>query len=280
MKRKALIILSLVAITLIVIANTGSEIPHTDYIDSFSSDQTPNYRLIWEDDFNGNQLDERKWSKIDRRPPAWACHMSKDDRLYRVKKGFLRLYCMRNTWLPNDTAPVLTGGVTTSGKFTMGYGKLEVRARMTGAMGCWPAIWLVRKSLPGSDPYDYAELDLMERYNHDNKIYHTAHNHYVDTQKLQKRNEYIKGIDVNVERWNVYAVEVLPERVIFSINGNTTLVYNKINRPGIRGQWPYGRTKCHINMDMQWGNAWLKDRRPHELPCYMDIDWVRVYDIN
>ena len=280
MKRKALIILSLVAIAIIVIATTGSKTLHTDYIDSFTNEQTPNYRLIWEDDFNGNQIDESKWSKCNRMAPAWACHMSKDDRLFRVKKGFIRLYCMRNTWLPNDTAPVLTGGIDSKGKFEMGYGKLEVRARMKGAMGCWPAIWLVRTTTPQSDPYDYAELDLVERYNHDNKVNHSVHTHYIDTQKKQKREEHIRGVDVNVGRWNIYAVEILPERIVFSVNGTTTFVYNKVNIPGIRGHWPFGRTKCRIIMDMQWGNRWLKDRRPQELPAYLDIDWVKAYSMD
>jgi beta-glucanase (GH16 family) len=280
MKRKAIIFMALAVIAVFVIANTVSVDPNTNHLTSIPDNQSPNYTLIWEDDFNGNQIDGTKWSKCSRMPSAWARHMSSDDRLYRVKKGFIRLYCMRNTWLPNDTSPILTGGIDSKGKFEMGYGKLEVRARMTGAMGCWPAIWLARYSTRNSDPYDYAELDLVERYNHDNKVNHTVHTHYIDTQKMQKREEYIRGVDVNVGRWNVYAVEVLPDRIVFSVNDVTTFVYRKPNIPGIRGHWPFGRTKCRIIIDMQWGNRWLKIRRPQELPAYIDVDWVKAYSMD
>ncbi len=283
MKRKTIfislciiVVLGSVGITLMSSKPTSAE---SHPVHSNPAPEQQIYRLLWQDDFNGKKLDESRWSKINRMPPAWACHMSKDDRLYRVKKGYLRLYCMRNTWLPNDTAPVLTGGIDTMNKFEMGYGKVEVRARMTGAMGCWPAIWVSRTSRPGMSAEDYAEVDLLERYNHDNKIHHTVHTHYIDTQKKQKREECTKEINIDVSKWNVYAVEILPQRIVFSVNGQTTFVYNKINNPLLRGHWPFGRTKCRILIDMQWGNPWLRDRRPQELPCWMDIDWVRVYGI-
>ena len=141
MSRNTLIIsilsLSIIAITVFYLRANGQE------NEAVIVAPDVKYELIWEDNFSGNEIDWTKWSKCKRYPPHWCSHMTDDERLYELRNGRLRLYCLRNDGiLPNDTASVLTGGLTTRDKFTFGFGKVEVRARMTGAMGCWPAIWI------------------------------------------------------------------------------------------------------------------------------------------
>lgn len=231
------------------------------------------YRLVWKDDFKGSKLDDTKWSKIARKP--WACfaHMSDDPKLYEIKSGRLRLYCARNT-SSSDTARVITGGVTTEDKMPIKYGKVEVRARFKGATGCWPAIWLASCKQACDDP-KWAEIDIVERYNHNNQVVMTAHNCYGSTWKKQSESERNVKVDVNVSRWNVYAVEILPDCLIFSVNGKDVKVYKKMKN--VEGQFPYGIAK-YLRIDMQWGNDYLKDLREDELPAWMDIDWVKFYE--
>lgn len=237
----------------------------------------PRYRLIWSDEFDGKSLDTSKWIKIPRLPHLWRMNMSPDERLYQFKDGYIRLLAMKNTWMPNDTAKVVTGGISTKGKFEVGYGKVEARIRLSDAMGCWPAFWLASFSYGMDDPRR-AEIDLFERYNHDNFIHQAAHNHYIDSQKKQSKDVYSSTYKVNVNKWNVYGVEILPNKLVFSVNGKKTFVYDKIEDQNVVGQFPYGLTKCVIRLSMQWANPWLdKVRRIEELPAYMDVDWVRVY---
>ena len=269
-------LLLLFAIVSIIIVMSMTLIPQKT--NATSSNDEPQYKLAWVDDFDNNTLDETRWSKIKRLQWGWCDYMSPDSRLYRIKRGYIRLYCRRNTWLKDDTASVLTGGITTEGKYTIRYGKVEVRARMTGAMGCWPAIWLKNSNYKNGG-IDRAELDIVERYNYDKKVFHTAHNHYIDVQKKQEKDVYTKGYDVNVEKWNTYAVEILPTKIIFSVNGKNTLIYPKLP-DDIHGQWPYEKGGSALYIDMQWSsNRWLKDIRPEELPAHMDIDWVKIYEL-
>jgi beta-glucanase (GH16 family) len=120
------------------------------------------YILDWEDDFKANTLDTTKWSRVERHTAIpWRSYMTTDDRLYRHRNGYLRLYCIRNNGvIKNDTARVLTGGIWTRDKRAIGFGKVEVRARMTSAMGLWPAIWLTSHEL-GEDNPKHAEIDLL-----------------------------------------------------------------------------------------------------------------------
>ena len=74
------------------------------------SNQKQENGLIWEENFDGNEIDYSKWSKIPRGRSDWNNYMSDHEELYEVSDGSLTLG-MVNNLVPNDTAPFITGGV-------------------------------------------------------------------------------------------------------------------------------------------------------------------------
>ena len=73
-----------------------------------------------------------------------------------------------NYTLPNDTAPYLTGGVYTKGKVGFSNGRLEIRAKLHGATGAWPAFWTLGSGCEygGMRWPECGEIDIMEYYPH------------------------------------------------------------------------------------------------------------------
>lgn len=238
------------------------------------------YSLVWEDNFDKGRLDTTKWSKIERMGnTAWAKYMSPNDRLYKFRRNSLRLYAVVNDGVePGDTARFLTAGISTRHKVTVKYGKIEVRARIHGAQGCWPAIWTK------ADDYKYwnyperPEIDIMEHYNYDAQVDQTVHTHYTVNLKQTKAPANANKAPIRNNRYNVYAVEILPDRIIFSINGKDTFTYPRLDLD--KDQWQYPFTVDQFLMiDMQVGNKYLKvDDTTY--PAYMDIDWVRIYALD
>ncbi len=238
-----------------------------------------NYRLSWEDDFNGGTLDNTIWSKIKRVPWPWGCHMSDADELYDIRRGRLRLYCKVNDGIvTNDTSPYLTGGISSQNLKTIKYGKVEVRARIHGAQGTWPAIWM-KPNDPRMQQYPYrAEIDIVELMNHDIDCNQTVHTNYTYVLKQKENPRHTIKARIKPERYNIYCVEILPEAVIFSVNGKRTLVYPKIET-SLEGQYPFG-VESFLMIDMQIGGTYrARHINPRELPAYIDIDWVRAYDL-
>lgn len=134
------------------------------------------YRLVWQDNFNGNTYDKNSWTKIPRGGSDWDRHMADTDSLYAVRDGKLILRGTVNTNLEADTARFVTGGLYTKHKRTIKHGKVEVRAKFGSAQGAWPAIWM----LPDADIQwpEGGEIDIMEHLNHDNIAYQTVHTYY------------------------------------------------------------------------------------------------------
>ena len=237
------------------------------------------YRLIFREDFNGDTLDLKHWRKIPRNVKvAWSACLSDHSSLYDISDGRLRLYARENTGVNSgDTAKYLLGGVETKNMVGFTYGKVEVRARMTGAQGVVSAIWLVATK---PKPYpDYMELDILEHINERMTADQTVHNNYIDKLGFKDKPLYQVKPQVNYLKYNTYAVEVLPDRVIFSINGRKTLVYPRIETQHA-GQFPFGSGELFLRLNMEAGyNKWLRDVDLSKFPVYMDIDWVKFYDV-
>lgn len=234
------------------------------------------YRLVWQDHFKGTTYDSKSWTRIPRGSSDWNRHMSYADSLYAVRDGKLILRGCVNTNLEADTARFVTGGLYTRHKRTIKYGKVEVRAKLGCAQGAWPAIWM----LPDDDNTkwpDGGEIDIMEHLNHDTIAYQTVHSYY--TYVLKKDQTPLHGSTLGIDRdgYNTYAVEILPDSLVFSINGRTSFSYPRIETTD-RGQYPFG-TPYYLLIDMQIQGSWVGKANPKQLPVEMQVDWVKFYEL-
>ena len=235
--------------------------------------QKPKYRLIWKENFSGKELRSDRWSKIPRGTSDWNNYMTDNERCYHLSDGKMTLLGHVNNYLPQDTAPYLTGGLYTKGKFNITHGKIEVKARLIGAQGAWPAIWMLAENAPW--PLG-GEIDIMERLSHETKAYQTIHTHYTYNLKMTEPQSSGTG-PIKPDKYNIYAVEILPDSIVLSINGRHTITYPRIETPH-EGQFPFG-TPSYLLIDMQIEGKWVGKANPEELPAKMIVDWVKFYEL-
>ena len=239
--------------------------------------QTPKYKLVFEDNFKGKKINDKNWSKIPRGGSDWNNYMSSNPSLYQVKNNTLTLYGRENKGIePNDTAQYITGGVYTKGKRSIVYGKVEVRAKFSSAQGMWPAIWM----LPEGEKWPFGgEIDIMEHLNFDKFVYQTIHTNY--TYNLnQKENPVSHGVaPINPDDYNVYAVELLPEKIVFYVNNVETFAYPRVKEFEAEQQYPFGKEPFYLLIDMQIGGSWVGQPKPEQYTSWMDIDSVKMYEL-
>ncbi|OUO54981.1 beta-glucanase [Parabacteroides sp. An277] len=240
---------------------------------SSCQEQPKEWKLVWEENFEEtDSFDPGIWSKIPRGTADWNRHMSDFDSCYAMQNGHLVLRGIVNYSLPNDTSPVLTGGVYTKGKMLFSNGRLEICARLHGAQGAWPAFWL----LPEDAPWPQGgEIDIMERLNNDSIAYQTVHSHYTYVQGFKDNPPQGSTGPINREDYNIYAVELYPDSLSFYINDVHTFTYPRIETDK-EGQFPFNRP-FYLLLDMQLGGSWVGRYDTKDLPVQMEIDWVRFY---
>lgn len=126
------------------------------------------YKLTFDDEFNGNAVDNTKWSV------GWFANGAGLDgpinhyesEAYAssevtVNNGMLSLTAISHPIkIDGKVFPYLSGLINTIGKFSQTYGYFEARICLAGQSGVisnWPAWWLVGKRSPAD-----GELDIME----------------------------------------------------------------------------------------------------------------------
>jgi beta-glucanase (GH16 family) len=171
--------------------------------------------LQWKEDFDQTgSFDKSKWAKIPRGTSDWNKYMSDFDSCYAMRDGKLILRGIKNTRVTTDTTTYLTGGVYTKNKMSFGFGRLEIRAKLNGATGAWPAIWMLAENARWPEG---GEIDIMERLNFDTIAYQTIHSHYTVNLKIKDNpRQGATGI-INPAAFNTYAVEKYPDSLVSSL---------------------------------------------------------------
>ncbi|MBD8488943.1 glycoside hydrolase family 16 protein [Echinicola sp. CAU 1574] len=237
--------------------------------------QNKGWKLIWQDEFESDELDTSKWTKIPPNQADWGNYMTSDDRCYAIEDGKIYLKGIQNNDLESDERPFLTGGIYTKGKFAFQYGKVEIHAKLESAQGAWPAMWMLSEHQKYGNYPRNGEIDIMEHINFEDKIYQTTHSYY--TLDLKQTQNPPHGGTATFDRkvFNTFGLEWSPDKLVFTLNGKETFTYPRIENVD-KSQWPYDQP-FYLLIDMQLEGSWVGKADPKDLPVQMIVDWVRVY---
>ena len=252
--------------------------------------ESTEWQLVWEDNFNIGSLDTNTWSRIGLfKSSKWKVPIEKwrevkncfryitatDPRVVTFDESNIHLKGIINPdSLTGDPRPYLTGGIYSWKKFAFQYGRIEIKAKLDQAYGMWPAIWMLSEKDIYPNQHN-GEMDIMETLNHDAFAYQTTHNHYTITLK---QTEPKKSITANIDTtdYNIYSVSWYPDKLVYAINGVKSYEYPKVPGAGTF-QWPFDQP-FYLIIDQRMEHDWPgMITHPEELPISMTVDWVRLY---
>lgn len=143
--------------------------------------KTPQWELVWADEFEGTKLDRTKWK------PELSCWgggnnerqcYTRRARNIRVADGMLHLIARHERFIGPDRPPEIaekpnprtakgftSGKVRSLGLASWKYGRIEFRAKPPKGQGAWPAVWM----MPAGNVYGpwplSGEIDILEAVN-------------------------------------------------------------------------------------------------------------------
>lgn len=148
-----------------------------------------------------------------------------------------------------------------------------MRAKIKGVQGSQPAIWT--GSWAGTIWPWGGEIDIMEHYNTRDRIYQTVHSHYTYDLGFAENPPSQVQVPLNPAEFHVYAVELLPDELIFYVDGEKTLSYPRIETAE-EGQFPF-YSSVYLFLDIQIIGEWGGLVDDAALPAEIEVDWVRHY---
>jgi beta-glucanase (GH16 family) len=158
------------------------------------------YKLILQDDFDGESLDTKKWQVgTTPRGQQWGSDSyfvtsSPEDAklfpdVYIVKDGVLTIRAhfqqdfadpthWGRKWYSGMIATAFSDGRPPSAAFRMGY--VEIRQKFPAGKGVWPANWAcnLKSQTAEGDPLGSIEVDGLEAYGVNMTIFHTTTHHW------------------------------------------------------------------------------------------------------
>ena len=234
------------------------------------------FDLIWSDEFKKDgHFDTTKWSYAKRGRVAWNKFITADPSYVHQSNGNLVLK-MDDKHVPGDTMPYHSGGVQTSTKFNLKYGKVEVRAKFTQGKGSWPAIWMMPepKLAKGTWP-ECGEIDIMEHVNNEPIIHQTLHNAAHTAKSGVSTATQFSAY--NIDDYNIYGMVWTPNSISFYFNNELKYTYSKQQEWGNK-EWPYD-VPFYIILNQAGGAGWPGQLNVSDLPFQIEVDYVRVYDL-
>lgn len=222
------------------------------------------WTLIWDDEFNGTGLDASKWN-VESHTPGGFTTCCLDDglqawtpRALSVHGGSLWITSARQSY---DGKAYTSGAITTLGKFSFRYGRVDIRAQLPRGDGLWSAFWLLpaRGTRPGYSPN---EIDMMEALGQGPQTVN-----FFDHWDGQKRSCLAQGQDFTAG-YHLYTLEWSATALSWIVDGVPICQL----REGVPQQAMYLLLNTYV------GGTWPRPVDASTVfPQLTTVDYVRVY---
>lgn len=260
-------------------------------VDNSATLEKENMTLVFNDDFEGNELNEEHWNYMlgdgtAYGNPGWG---NQEDQYYqkenaRVEDSMLIITAKKESAGGKEYT---SARLSTAGKVKAKYGRIEARISLPEVQGMWPAFWM----LPESDnPYGSwpcsGEIDIMEARGRVNNCTSAALHFGTKEAARYETRVYQMRDNTTINDFHVYALEWEELEMRWYVDDN---LFFRLSNAGDRPQWITGsaldsRTApfdwdFHILLNMAVGGHFDNFTLPPEdfTSCEMKVDYVRIY---
>ena len=242
------------------------------------------WELVWSDEFEGDSLDETKWSY------RLGSAYNDEQQYYKkenvsVSDGTLKITAKKESV---EGYPYTSGRISTGGNgqdlFATKYGRIEARIKLPDGTGMWPAFWMMPKdSVYGNWPLS-GEIDIMEaRGRLVNEVNGTIHFGESGNNKRSLGNTYTFTDGTDITDYHIYAVEWSENEIVWYVDDveyYRTSNWYTMDDEGAIAEYPAPfNQEFYIILNLAVGGNYDSYRTPSddELPAVMEVDYVRVY---
>ena len=241
----------------------------TSCISTYSQDR----KLIWEENFNGNELEKENWNIETGDGCPDLCGWGNNEKQiykkenYEVANGFLTISA-------NQQGDIYSSAkINTKGKKEFQYGKIEVKAKLATGKGLWPAFWMLGSNIDEVGWPLSGEIDILEYVGREPEtIFTTVHTKDSHGNSKNTRKGKIHGIEAG---FHIYSINWTSDKIDFYIDNS--LFYSFVPENKTVEVWPFDKPFyliLNLAIGGNFGGAEIDDS---VLPQEFVIDYVRVY---
>jgi len=236
--------------------------------------ERPGWTLIWQDEFEGSELDPEKWvAEIGGHGWGNNEYQFYTDRPenVRLENGNLVIEARKEFFIRRQYT---SGRIKTQGLLSFTYGRVEARMKLPYGQGIWPAFWMLGDNIDEVPWPLSGEIDIMEHVGKEpRRIYGTVHGpgysgsggigHFTTLPENSLQQEF-----------HTFAIEWDPGEIRWFVDDEQ---FFKLTSEQVNNEWVYDHP-FFILINMAVGGYW--PGYPDEstvFPQFLTVDYVRVY---
>lgn len=240
---------------------------------SVSSCQGQNQKLVWSEEFNGQELNQDIWNfELGDGCPKLCGWGNNERQIYtttnhRFEDG--KLIIRANKEEDRYTAT----RITTQGKKSFQYGRIEARVKLPQGEGLWPAFWLLGNNITEVGWPRCGEIDVMEYVGKKpGEIFTSLHTQSSFGNTINTETKYIEGIE---EGYHIFEVDWQETQISFAVDGTKVYTY----QPEVYNEetWPFNQPFFLLLNLAIGGNFGGPNVDDTIFPQDYYIDYIRVY---
>lgn len=197
-----------------------------------AASQDDMYKLVWSDEFNGNELDTSIWNYNygnGDNVAGWGNneleYYTDDKANVKVQNGSLIITARAEKDENGKTTRYTSGRLNTSGKASFKYGKMEARIKVPSVKGLWPAFWMLGQNEPKGWPY-CGEIDILETWNTLQFAQGTVH---WENELLKPGRDTYNAFSTQMKdktQWHIYGMNWDEKKIEFTLDNKVYGTYN------------------------------------------------------
>ena len=252
--------------------------PGTFYFDDFELAGGPGgglYDLIWQEDFNYTGAPSSEfWSyDIGIGNNGWG---NNESQFYterpensKVENGVLKITALKEIY---GGKSYTSARIKTQNKFSFQKGLVEIRAKMPGGNGIWPALWMLGDNFASSGWPACGEIDIAEyRGKEPNVIHGSTHTPSSYGNTINTGTKTVPSVETE---FHIYSMEWDAENIRFMVDNQLFYTYN----PGAynANTWPFNQSMFLI-LNVAVGGTFGGAIDDGIFPQTMEVDYIKVY---
>jgi beta-glucanase (GH16 family) len=271
-----LVILLILSSTLTYCSEDNNPVDNNEDTDSLNVE---GYTLLWNDEFNGSEIDANKWvhevNGYGGGNNELQYYTDRSENSF-VSDGNLYIVARREEFTGQDGTRYYTSArMKTQTTKSFQYGKITARIKLPYGQGLWPAFWMLGISISEIGWPKCGEIDILEMIGggdgRDNVTHGTLH--WYNNGHAQQGSSTKLSSGIFADDFHEFTIDWTSERIEWLLDGKPFYSLN-ITDESMQAFHEH----FFIILNVAVGGNWPGDPTPETIfPQEMVVDYVRVY---
>lgn len=182
----------------------------------------PGTTLLWSDEFDSTALNTNIWNYetgnlgVNNEVEYYTSNAAN----VSVKDGNLQITALNSPNYNGSGWNYTSARINTQNKYSFTYGRVDIRAKLPGDPGTWPALWLLGNNISTVNWPACGEIDLMEAATNTWGVNVVGSSlHWGTSANRQDTNKKLTVSDSSTTDFHIYSMDWRADHIAFYVDG-------------------------------------------------------------